>query len=87
MHWYGKSDALSWKVKSAFFDVELHDGQLWGVADCQLLEPLEGDELNRLTTYLAGQAPMVGARALSSGKSMLGMASCMSISGRITILN
>lgn len=56
MHWYGKSDALSWKVKSAFFDVELHDGQLWGVADCQLLEPLEGDELNRLTTYLAGQA-------------------------------
>ena len=56
MHWYGKSDALSWKVKSAFFDVELHDGQLWGVADCQLLESLEGDELGRLTTYLAGQA-------------------------------
>ena len=56
MRWYGKSDSLSWKVKSAFFDVELHDGQLWGVADCQLLESLEGDELNRLTTYLAGQA-------------------------------
>ena len=56
MHWYRESDALSWKVKSAFFDVELHDGQLWGVADCQLLESLEGDELGRLTTYLAGQA-------------------------------
>ena len=56
MHWYRESDALSWKVKSAFFDVEEHDGQLWGVADCQLLESLEGDELNRLTTYLAGQA-------------------------------
>ena len=56
MHWYRESDALSWKVKSAFFDVELHGGQLWGVADCQLLESLEGDELNRLTTYLAGQA-------------------------------
>ena len=50
MHWYRESDALSWKVKSTFFDVELHDGQLWGV------ESLEGDELNRLTTYLAGQA-------------------------------
>ena len=56
MHWYGESDALSWKVKSAFFDVEEHDGQLWGVANCQLLDPLEGDELNRLTNYLAGQA-------------------------------
>ena len=56
MRWYGKSDSLSWKVKSAFFDVELHDGQLWGLADCQLLDPLEGDELNRLTNYLAGQA-------------------------------
>ena len=56
MHWYRETDPLSWKVKSAFFDVELHDGQLWGVADCQLLESLEGDELNRLTTYLAGQA-------------------------------
>ena len=56
MHWYRESDALTWKVKSAFFDVELHDGQLWGMADCEILEPLEGDELNRLTTYLAGQA-------------------------------
>ena len=56
MHWYRESDALSWKVKSAFFDVEIQDGQLWGVADCQLLESLEGDELNRLTNYLSGQA-------------------------------
>ena len=56
MRWYGKSDPLSWKVKSAFFDVEEHDGQLWGVADCQLLESLEGDELGRLTNYLSGQA-------------------------------
>ena len=56
MHWYGESDALTWKVKSAFFDVEIQDGQLWGVADCQLLESLEGDELGRLTNYLSGQA-------------------------------
>ena len=48
MHWYRESDALSWKVKSAFFDVELHDGKLWGVADCQLLEnPWRGMSLNR----------------------------------------
>ena len=56
MYWYRESDALTWKVKSAFFDVELHDGQLWGVADCEILEPLEGDDLDRLTTYLTGQA-------------------------------
>ena len=36
--------------------MEEKEGTLWGVADCQLLDPLEGDELNRLTTYLAGQA-------------------------------
>lgn len=56
MRWYGESDALSWKMKSAFFDVELHDGQLWGVVDCHILEPLQGDELDRLTNYLTGQA-------------------------------
>ena len=36
MHWYREPDALTWKVKSAFFDVEEHDGQLWGVADCHI---------------------------------------------------
>ena len=56
MHWYRESDALSWKVKSAFFDVELHDGQLWGVADCQILENLEGNELNELIEFLSSQA-------------------------------
>ena len=56
MRWYGESDSLSWKVKSAFFDVEEHEGELWGVADCHLLESLEGEELDRLTNYLTGQA-------------------------------
>ena len=56
MHWYGESDSLSWKAKSAFFDVEEHDGQLWGVANCQLLDPLEGDELNKLIGFLSSQA-------------------------------
>lgn len=56
MYWYGESDALSWKVKSAFFDVELHDGQLLGVADCQILENFEGNELNELIEFLSSQA-------------------------------
>lgn len=56
MHWYRETDPLSWKVKSAFFDVELHDGQLWGVADCQILENLEGNELNELIEFLSSQA-------------------------------
>ena len=56
MRWYGESDPLSWKVKSAFFDVEEHDGQLWGVAHCRLLENLEEDELNNLIGFLSSQA-------------------------------
>jgi hypothetical protein len=70
MHWYRESDALSWKVKSAFFDVEEHDGQLWGVADCQLLESLERDK--PLTA---------GARASSSRRSPWAGACSMSICG------
>lgn len=56
MYWYGESDALSWKVKSAFFDVEEKEGTLWGVANCQLLDPLEGNELNKLIGFLSSQA-------------------------------
>lgn len=56
MHWYRESDALTWKVRSAFFDVELHDGQLWGVADCQLVDHISPEELDVLKEYLEGQA-------------------------------
>ena len=56
MRWYRESDALSWKVKSAFFDVELHDGQLWGVADCQLVDHISPEELDVLKEYLESQA-------------------------------
>ena len=55
MQWYGVEDALAWKVKSAFFKVEERDGILWGVADCQILEPLENEELKNLTDYLSLQ--------------------------------
>lgn len=56
MRWYDRSDTLSWKVKSAFFGVEEKDGVLWGVADCRIDSPLEGEELRRLVSYLSGQA-------------------------------
>ena len=56
MQWYSVEDALAWKVKSAFFGVEEQDGVLWGVADCQILEPLENEELKNLTDYLSLQA-------------------------------
>lgn len=56
MQWYGVEDALAWKVKSAFFGVEEQDGVLWGVADCQILEPLENEELKNLIDYLSLQA-------------------------------
>lgn len=56
MRWYDRSDTLSWKVKSAFFGVEEKDGVLWGVADCRIDSPLEGEELRQLVSYLSGQA-------------------------------
>lgn len=56
MRWYGESDALSWKVKSAFFDVEEKEGALWGVADCRLVDHISPEELDVLKEYLEGQA-------------------------------
>ena len=56
MRWYDKNDTLSWKVRSARFGVEEKDGILWGVADCRIDSPLEGEELQQLVSYLSGQA-------------------------------
>lgn len=56
MRWYDRSDAVAWKVKSAFFGVEEKNGVLWGVADCRIDSPLEGEELQQLVSYLSGQA-------------------------------
>ena len=56
MCWYDNNDTLSWKVCSARFGVEEKDGILWGVADCRIDSPLEGEELQQLVSYLSGQA-------------------------------
>ena len=56
MHWYHEHDGVSQKVQSVFFQVELRDGRLWGVADCTLCGDLAPEELNQLKDYIAGQA-------------------------------
>lgn len=56
MHWYGKQDNVDSKVRSAVFTVEEKNGQLWGVAECQVVGELMPAELGQLKDYIGGQA-------------------------------
>ena len=55
MHWCDK-DSLDAKVRSAEFTVEARNGQLWGVAECQVIGQLSPEELAGLKDFLTGQA-------------------------------
>lgn len=56
MCWYGTEDGVNDKVKSVVFTVEPRDGQLWGVAKCQVVGSLTTDEMATLVDYISGQA-------------------------------
>jgi hypothetical protein len=56
MHWYRKADSLNEKVKSARFTVESRYGQLYGVAQCEVIGELNSAELKTLKDYITGQA-------------------------------
>lgn len=56
MRWYDKQDSLNIKVRSAEFTAEERSGQLWGVAECQVVGELTSEELAGLKDYLSGQA-------------------------------
>ena len=56
MHWYGAKDSVNDKVHSVTFNAEVKFGQLWGVAECRISEPLDSAEMDKLKDYISGQA-------------------------------
>ena len=56
MHWYHDTDLLGQKVRSIVFNVEERNRQLWGVAECQITQDLNPQEMHRLKDYISGQA-------------------------------
>lgn len=56
MESYNKDDTVNQKVKSIMFTAEQRNGQLWGVAVCQVADNLDEEELEILKDYIKGQA-------------------------------
>ena len=48
MVWFDGEDSVDRKVWSVNFNVEDRAGQLWGVAECQVTEDLEPEDLDDL---------------------------------------
>ena len=57
MRWYDKQDRLNVKVRSAEFNAEERNGQLWGVAEC----------VRRISTHIPRRRPADGENSLCGG--------------------
>lgn len=56
MVYFDGPDSVERKVQSYFFNVEVREGQLWGVAECKVRGELTPLELQHLTDDIGGQA-------------------------------
>jgi len=56
MAYFDGPDTVAQKVQSYFFNAEVRDGQLWGVAECRVRGSLTPLELQCLTDEIGGQA-------------------------------
>ena len=56
MIYHDENDSLNAKVQSFRFDVDVRQGKLWGVAECELREPLNASEMSDLIEAIVGQA-------------------------------
>lgn len=56
MEYYDEPGEIGDKVHKAEFDVEFREGQLWGVAKCQVVGELTPREKETLIDYITGQA-------------------------------
>ena len=56
MAYFDGPDSVDQKVQSCFFNAEVRDGQLWGVAECKIRGELTPLELQCLINEIGGQA-------------------------------
>ena len=55
MHYFDRSPAVAAKVMSAQPKVEIVDGELYGVLECKISEPLTENDIEVLKEYWTGQ--------------------------------
>ena len=81
MHYFDGNRQVAAKVISAFPRVQNIRGELFGVLECSICQPLTQNEIYELKNFWDGQMSDGWGEALNKDQSIRRRENCMSVSG------